>query len=388
MTSREPLGAADVSDAELTAMVADLLHEDASDVELVDTRVEPVDYDLPAITTGGRWWVSGEAAVRGERSQFRMFVKQVQSWERHPFFASVPEEFRELAASGVPWKTEAEVYRSDLASRLPEGLSAPRTLGVFDLDATSSAIWLEEVPVRPATWDRARYERAAYLLGRLAGSPDLAPLAGLRDVEWSLETYVTGRVTVQVAPILMSDEVWQHPLCAGFDADLRDRLRAVVADVTALAAEGDALPRLLSHGDACPNNLLAGERDDELVMIDFGFWGAAPVGFDLTQLLVGDVQIGKRRAGNLAELDEASLAAYVAGLRAEGCEIPEHQVRRGHALCLLVMTGLSTIPFDLFEGPVDDRTKQVAADRAAIARYALELLEATSTRAGSRSSSM
>ncbi len=64
----------------------------------------------------------------------------------------------------------------------------------------------------------------------------------------------------------------------------------------ALAAEADALPQLLSHGDACPNNLLAGEHDDELVMIDFGFWGGAPVGFDLTQLLVGDVQIGKRGA--------------------------------------------------------------------------------------------
>ena len=30
---------------------------------------------------------------------------------------------------------------------------------------------------------------------------------------------------------------------------------------------------------------MAGEHDDELVMIDFGFWGGAPVGFDLTQLL-------------------------------------------------------------------------------------------------------
>ena len=92
------------------------------------------------------------------------------------------------------------------------------------------------------------------------------------------------------------------------------------AGPTALAAEADALPRLLSHGDACPNNLLAGERDDELVMIDFGFWGGAPVGFDLTQLLVGDVQIGRRGADDLAELDEALVTAYVAGLRAEGCD--------------------------------------------------------------------
>ena len=69
------------------------------------------------------------------------------------------------------------------------------------------------------------------------------------------------------------------------------------------------------------------------------------------------------------------MAAYVAGLRAEGCEIPEEQVRRGHALCLLIMTGLSTVPFDLFEGPVDERTLQVAADRAQLARFALDLVD-------------
>ena len=373
MGNRDELGAADVSDAQLAAMVADLLHEDQ--VEVLDVDVSPVDYDLPAITTGGRWWVSGRAATADGSAPFRFFVKQVQSWEHSPLFESVPEEYREIAVAGVPWKTEAEVYRSDLADRLPDGLTVPRALGVIDLDATSSSIWLEEVPVRPATWDRSRYERAAYLLGRFSGSATLAPLAGLREVEWSMNTYATGRLLVQVVPILMSDEVWQHPLCAAFDEDLRTRLRAAGAASVALAAEADALPTLLSHGDACPNNLLAAEQDDDLVMIDFNFWGRAPVGFDLSQLLVGDVQIGRRGADDLAEVDEAIVAAYVAGLRAEGCEIPEEQVRRSHALCLLMMTGLSTVPFDLFDGPVDARTMQIAADRAELARFALDLVE-------------
>ena len=80
--------------------------------------------------------------------------------------------------------------------------------------------------------------------------------------------------------------------------------------------------------------------------------------------MVGDVQIGKRGADDLAELDEAIVTAYVAGLRAEGSEIPEAQVRRAHALCLLIMTGLSAVPFDLFERPVTDETPPVASDRA------------------------
>jgi Phosphotransferase enzyme family len=373
MGTRTELGAADVTDARLAAMVADLLHED--DVELLDSRVDPVDYDLPAITTGGRWWVSGHVATSCAKAPFRLFVKQVQSWERSPFFQFVPEEYRELAVAGVPWKTEAIVYRSGLADRLPDGLTAPRALGVFDLDATSSSVWLEEVPVRPATWDLARYERAAFLLGRFSASPALAPLAGLRDIEWTLDTYATGRLAVQVVPMLMSDEVWEHPLCAAFDDELRTRLRAAATRSPALAAEADSLPYLLSHGDACPNNLLAGADDDALVMIDFGFWGGAPVGFDLSQLLVGDVQIGRRSAEGLAELDDAIVSAYVAGLRAEGCDVPEAQVWRSHALCLLLMTGLSALPFDLFEGPVDERTLAQAADRATIARYSLDLLD-------------
>src|SRR4051812_9405461 len=121
MGPRDELGDADVSDAQLAAMVADLLHEDA--VELLDSRVDPVDYDLPAITTGGRWWVSGHATTGCSRAPFRFFVKQVQSWERSPLFAMVPEDHREMAVATVPWKTEAEVYRSELARRLPDGLT-------------------------------------------------------------------------------------------------------------------------------------------------------------------------------------------------------------------------------------------------------------------------
>jgi hypothetical protein len=374
METREQLGAADVTDAQLAAMVADLLHED--EVELLDSHVDLVDYHLPAITTGGRWWVSGHVATPCAKAPFRLFVKQVQSWSRSPLFVHVPEDIREWAAGTVPWRTEAEVYRSPIADLLPDGLSAPRAVGVFDLDDTSSAVWLEEVPTHPATWDRERYAHAAHLLGRFSGSRALAPMVGLRHLEWSMSVYAAGRLATQVVPLLMSDEVWDHPLCAAFDAELTARLRAAAAESSALAAEADALPALLSHGDACPNNLLAGP-DGNIVMIDFGFLGAAPVGFDLSQLLVGDVQIGRRAAGGLAELDEEIVAAYVAGLRAEGCGIPEVEVRRGHALCLLLMTGLSALPFDLFEQPADEATLRIAADRAELARYALDLEAAT-----------
>ena len=123
MGDRTALGSADVSDERLAAMVAALLRVD--EAALLDSRVDPVDYDLPTITTGGRWWVSGHVAVQGERVPFRFFVKLVQAWERSPYFQFVPEEMREIAAAGVPWRTEPEVYRSDVAARLPDRVHAP-----------------------------------------------------------------------------------------------------------------------------------------------------------------------------------------------------------------------------------------------------------------------
>ena len=366
MGTRDELGAADVSDAQLAAMVADLLHEDS--VELLDSRVDPVDYDLPAITTGGRWWVSGHVAAQAERAPFRFFVKQVQSWERHPFFEFVPEEFREMAVATVPWKTEAQVYRSDLATRLrPTGSPCLGRSVCSTSMPRRPAIWLEEVP--GAAGPRGTALATSGRRTCSAGSPAARTWRRwptLRDVDWKLSTYVEGRVNVQVAPMLLGDDIWQHPLTRGLRrgaARPAARQRPARGECAGRRGRCAAL-RVLSHGDACPNNLLAGERDDELVMIDFGFWGGAPVGFDLSQLLVGDIQIGNRAADDLAELDEAIVAAYVAGLRAEGCEIPEEQVRRAHALCLLIMTGLSTVPFDLFEGPITPETQRIAADRA------------------------
>jgi len=374
--ARTALGTADVSDATLAAMAAADRGIDPSRVTLLSSTVEEVAYDLPAITTAARHWVSGHAVTDRGTEPFRIFVKHIQSWARHPFFRFVPPEFQEMAAASVPWRTEAEVYRSDLAERLPAGLTMPRALDVVDLDELSAAIWLEDVSPPEVAWDLERYRLAAFLMGRLAASRDVAPLAALRDVDWDLTSYTFGRVAVDVAPMLMGDEVWQHPLCGAFDEALRDRLRDAAGRAVELAAEGDALPRLTSHGDACPNNLLAGPGGD-IMLIDYGFWGAAPVGFDLQTLLVGDVQIGRRSATTLAEVDETIIPAYVEGLRAEGCDIPEAVVRRAHAIRSLLMTGISTVPVDLFDRPATDDTKRIADDRAVIARYCLDALDAT-----------
>lgn len=371
------LGPADVSDAELTRMVADLLGHDPADVQPGEPVVEHVDYALPAITTAGRYWVSGTAQTPGGSTPYRMFVKHVQSWVRSEFFAEVPAELAELAAAGVPWRTEPLAYRSDLGDRLLAGLTMPRALGVFDLDELSAAVWLEAAAHPPVPWDRGRYERAAHLLGRLAASAEVAPLRDVGEFEWSVHVYVDGRVRAQVLPVLASD-VWQHPLVAGaFDDELRERILASAELVAAYADELAALPELNGHGDASPNNLLPGPDPDSFVLIDYGFWHALPLGYDLSQLVVGQIQLGERGCEDLAELDAACVSAYTAGLAAEGLVVDESVVRRAHALQLQLFSGISSVPFELLDQPVTPELERIAAARAAIARHSLDLLAST-----------
>jgi hypothetical protein len=376
---RTALGAADVTDERLAEIAASSLGLEPDGVRLVDSVAHEFPYDLPAITTGGRWWVSGRLAVDGDSpTPFRVFVKQVQSWARSPLFASVPPEYREMAAAGVPWRTEPLAYRSDLGDRLPDGLTMPRALAVVDLDEASSAIWLEEVPLVDATWDRPRFARAARLLGRLAASPTVAERRNVGESTFHLRVYLEGRLQVQVLPMLHDDGIWQHPLVAGaFDDALRDRLRAAADLAPAYVAELSALPYGTAHGDACPNNLLAGADHDGFVLIDYGFWGPNPIGFDLGQLLVGDVQVGRRSSADLPELEDLCLAEYVEGLRAEGCDVPLDVVRRAHALHLLIFTGLSTLPFEHLDQPPTPELHALARERAAIARFSLDLVHAT-----------
>lgn len=63
MHDRELLGTANVSDETLTELVAALFQEPPDRVTVVSSEVERVAYDLPAITTAGRYWVRGQALV-------------------------------------------------------------------------------------------------------------------------------------------------------------------------------------------------------------------------------------------------------------------------------------------------------------------------------------
>ena len=157
------LGLPNPSDRQLAAMVSARLGAPA---KILSTCFDRHPYKLPAITTRDRFQVSGIARTSdGQDRSYAFFVKVTQSWARSPLSHEVPEPLRSTMAPLLPWRTERDLYLSDLCDRLPAGLIVPRAFGVFDLDDESTAVWLDMVSVRALRWDVERHRRAAYLLG-------------------------------------------------------------------------------------------------------------------------------------------------------------------------------------------------------------------------------
>ena len=214
--------------------------------------------------------------------------------------------------------------------------------------------------------------------GRLAGSPHVAPLAQIDNHQWSVHDYLHGRVENQVVAMLRDDALWAHPLLAGaFGGGLRDRMLDAVSQLPACFEELAAAPHVVGHGDACPNNLLGTDHRDAFVLIDFGFWKPLPLGFDLGQLLLGDVQIGRRSADDLNIIDACIIPAYISGLIDEGYAIEPARLARLHALQMMVFTGISSMPFEHLNAPLSPELQQLAETRAAITTYCLNRIDAT-----------
>jgi aminoglycoside phosphotransferase (APT) family kinase protein len=108
--------------------------------------------------------------------------------------------------------------------------------------------------------------------------------------------------------------------------------------------ELESVPVMTLHGDACSRNLLVRRDGRGFALIDFGFWGEGPVGFDLGQLLVGEVQTGERPATELAAWRTLACRPTSRGWPKKGADVPLAVVRRAHALQTLIFCGLSAVP--------------------------------------------
>jgi hypothetical protein len=67
---------------------------------------------------------SGARTASPDPVRYSFFVKVVQSYARSPLARRLPDSARDQIAPLVPWRTEPDLYRTDLADRLPDGLAA------------------------------------------------------------------------------------------------------------------------------------------------------------------------------------------------------------------------------------------------------------------------
>jgi hypothetical protein len=311
-------------------------------------RAEPVAYDLQTITTASRWWVSGTLERAGVTEDFRLVAKVLRSADRSPVWGFIPPEGHRLTLDMLDWRVEPRVYSSDLADHLPAGLAMPRCRGVQPLDEGSAVLWLEAVTGARAAWDDADLARAAHALGRLAGSGAVARVADAAGHPYGpvqARRYWEGRLEMQFGRAYADPSLWQHPvLAAEVDPATRERLRRLVGAAPALVDEIEALPLLSAHGDGCANNLLL--TPGAVVAIDWAFFGRLPLGFDLTQLVVSEIDLGRAPATDLAHRQEVALPAYAAGLADEGVAVEPEALLRAHHVQAALHAGIPTVPLE------------------------------------------
>lgn len=392
------LGPAAVDAATLTNIAALALRDPTA--ELRSARAQEIGYPVFNMTTGGLWRVEGTAWCRGEAGQprqsrnFGAVVKVIQSPLLWSGIGQIPEYTWDDLLRYYPWRTEADVYVSDLAEAMPKGGRLPAIYHVDELDGQRVAIWMEDVPSAPdAMWGDARFQDAATLLGRLAGSNDVRQkgpeISATRDAD-RLRYYLNGFVSMVLIPGIRGDQMWQIPAVAEVaDRPLIAGLRSLADRAPGLVEEILALPILPAHGDASPQNLLrhdtsAGSAESsEFVVIDWGLYGGACIGFDLGQLLAGWVNQGIMSGKELYRLEPLCLRAYCEGLAESGYDghasdgALEATVRRGHAGSMALFAGLQAVGTQRLAEPDSDELRNFVAGRVEMARFVVELVAST-----------
>ena len=85
----------------------------------------------------------------------------------------------------------------------------------------------------------------------------------------------------------------------------------------------------------------------ELVVIDLSFRTPHPLGFDLSQLLVGLTQAGEVPAAQLPEIAERILASYLDGVHAEGVTDQDAAIRDAFVTVSLLRSGFDSLLYEL-----------------------------------------
>ena len=134
----------------------------------------------------------------------------------------------------------------------------------------------------------------------------------------------------------------------------------------------EELPHALAHGDATPDNFRESGSGD-IVAIDASYVSPAPLGSDLSQLLVGRIESGAATADEFQSITTTILPAYLDGLAREGTHANPDAVEAGWAIALAVRSVFSALNLD-HRADLDQTDRdELLARRALACRFGLDL---------------
>jgi len=222
------------------------------------------------------------------------------------------------------WRREAEVYASQAvaASLAGTGLRLPAA-DVTPVDGGVDLL-LEHVAGRPGTrFELDDHVTLAVGLGRWQARPPL-------ELPWTSHGFLRAYSESKPAPDIVDDDVaWAHPLVAGcFPPGLRAGWKRLLGNRERLLSVMETLPRVSAHLDVWPANVIRCD-DGEVVLVDWSFFGDGAIGEDLGNHVPDSVFDLFWPSERLDELEAATLAGYVNGLRDGGWRGDERLVRLG-----------------------------------------------------------
>jgi len=295
---------------------------------LGDEKLEMLDWKISSLSGGlefgsAIYRLQGAVESAGKSHDWSLILKTIQPDAK----LADPQGFR-------CWKREAEAYRSGFFQKLSGPVTAPCGYAVQDRPDGSIWIWMEDVrDDLDSTWTVNHYRQVARCLGQfngafLAGQP--LPSEGWVTHDW-LRKYLE-HAAPMVAFIRNNPA---HPIVQKMFPGATLLLSLAIWDERYHMLEVlDELSQTFCHQDAFERNLFS--RSEELVAIDWGYAGIAPLGAELAPLIGVASTLGGVPASQLRDLDQACFEGYLEGLKAVGCTTEARQVRLGYTITVLL----------------------------------------------------
>lgn len=296
-------------------------------------------------TSSSIYRLEGTVAVDGEVQNWSLILKVFRSEAEF----DDPQGFRY-------WKREIQYYQSSMLQDLPGQVSAPVCYAVDEQTDGSVWLWLKNIQdTQEHPWPIDRYTQVARQLGQFNGAYLVDH--SLPEVAWVTHDWLR-KYLVHAAP--MVEFILQNPknpmvqsLLPGISMPLS---LAMWKEHTHMLWVLDQLPQVFCHQDAFERNLFY--QDGQVIAIDWGFAGLAPLGAELAPLVGVAFGLGNFPASQAKELDQVCFEAYLEGLRQAGWQPDERQVRLGYTLTMLLRYILGATIGELLPGLLDESTRQ------------------------------